>query len=51
MQFMNVFDRAMNLLDEKFMFLSSGKQIVSDVDEDKKVKKMVSTFQSYTGLY
>ncbi|XP_073275116.1 1,4-alpha-glucan-branching enzyme-like isoform X2 [Primulina huaijiensis] len=36
-KFMNAFDRAMNLLDEKFMFLSSGKQIVSDVNEDKKV--------------
>ncbi|XP_073140398.1 1,4-alpha-glucan-branching enzyme 1, chloroplastic/amyloplastic-like isoform X2 [Henckelia pumila] len=36
-KFMNAFNRAMNLLDENFMFLSSGKQIVSDVNEDKKV--------------
>lgn len=37
MQFMNAFDRAMNLLDEKFSFLSSTKQIVSSADEDDKV--------------
>jgi hypothetical protein len=34
---MNAFDQAMNALDEKFSFLSSSKQIVSDMDEDKKV--------------
>nr|GEU98143.1 1,4-alpha-glucan-branching enzyme 1, chloroplastic/amyloplastic-like isoform X1 [Tanacetum cinerariifolium] len=36
-KFMNTFDRAMNLLDEKFSFLSSAKQIVSSADEDDKV--------------
>ncbi|XP_023730697.1 1,4-alpha-glucan-branching enzyme isoform X1 [Lactuca sativa] len=36
-KFMNAFDRAMNLLDEKFSFLSSTKQIVSSTDEDDKV--------------
>ncbi|KAJ8538179.1 hypothetical protein K7X08_014719 [Anisodus acutangulus] len=36
-KFMNAFDRAMNLLDEKFSFLASGKQIVSSMDEDNKV--------------
>ncbi|KZV21055.1 1,4-alpha-glucan-branching enzyme 1, chloroplastic/amyloplastic, partial [Dorcoceras hygrometricum] len=36
-KFMNAFNKAMNLLDENLMFLSSAKQIVSDVDEDKKV--------------
>jgi 1,4-alpha-glucan branching enzyme len=34
---MNTFDQAMNALDEKFSFLSSSKQIVSDMDEDEKV--------------
>ncbi|KAG8377283.1 hypothetical protein BUALT_Bualt08G0013200 [Buddleja alternifolia] len=36
-KFMNAFDRAMNLLDEKFKFLASAKQIVSSTDEDNKV--------------
>jgi 1,4-alpha-glucan branching enzyme len=36
-KFMNAFDKAMNLLDEKFSFLSSSKQIVSSMDEDTKV--------------
>ncbi|CAN4123087.1 unnamed protein product [Withania somnifera] len=36
-KFMSAFDRAMNLLDKKFSFLASGKQIVSSVDEDNKV--------------
>ncbi|KAL6549114.1 1,4-alpha-glucan-branching enzyme [Orobanche hederae] len=36
-KFLNAFDRAMNLLDEKFMFLASSKQIVSSADEDNKV--------------
>ncbi|VFQ81469.1 unnamed protein product [Cuscuta campestris] len=36
-KFMNEFDRAMNLLDEKFSFLASEKQIVSSIDEDNKV--------------
>lgn len=35
---MNAFDRAMNSLDEKFSFLASGKQIVSSIDDDNKVK-------------
>ncbi|KAL9312514.1 hypothetical protein ACSQ67_017966 [Phaseolus vulgaris] len=35
-KFMNAFDRAMNLLDDKFSFLKSTKQIVSSAhDEDK----------------
>ncbi|GAB2300446.1 1,4-alpha-glucan-branching enzyme, variant 2 [Dionaea muscipula] len=34
---MNAFDRAMNLLDEKFSFLSSTKQIVSSANEEDKV--------------
>lgn len=34
---MNAFDRAMNLLDEKFSFLVSTKQIVSSRNEDDKV--------------
>ncbi|KAF5794407.1 putative 1,4-alpha-glucan branching enzyme [Helianthus annuus] len=37
MQFMNEFDRAMNLLDDKFSFLASTKQIVSSADEEDKV--------------
>ncbi|CAA0830114.1 1-4-alpha-glucan-branching enzyme 2-2-chloroplastic/amyloplastic [Striga hermonthica] len=36
-KFLNAFDRAMNLLDEKFKFLASSKQIVSCIDEDNKV--------------
>nr|ATD50215.1 SBE1-1 [Solanum tuberosum] len=36
-KFMNAFDRAMNSLDEKFSFLTSGKQIVSSMDDDNKV--------------
>ncbi|GAB4833006.1 1,4-alpha-glucan-branching enzyme [Ancistrocladus abbreviatus] len=36
-KFMNAFDRAMNLLDEKFSFLSSTKQIVSSANEEDKV--------------
>lgn len=34
---MNAFDTAMNLLDEKFSFLASTKQIVSSTDEEHKV--------------
>ena len=34
---MNAFDTAMNLLDEKFSFLASTKQIVSSTDEEDKV--------------
>uniref|UniRef100_A0A1D1Z3W9 1,4-alpha-glucan branching enzyme n=2 Tax=Anthurium amnicola TaxID=1678845 RepID=A0A1D1Z3W9_9ARAE len=34
---MNAFDRAMNLLDEKFSFLASTKQIVSSASEEDKV--------------
>ncbi|KAL6215843.1 hypothetical protein ACLB2K_015270 [Fragaria x ananassa] len=34
---MNAFDRAMHLLDEKFSFLSSSKQIVSSTNEEDKV--------------
>lgn len=37
-QFMNAFDRAMHLLDEKFSFLSSTKQIVSSTNEEDKVR-------------
>ncbi|TQE07479.1 hypothetical protein C1H46_006799 [Malus baccata] len=36
-KFMNAFDKAMNLLDEKFSFLSSTKQIVSSTNEEDKV--------------
>ncbi|KAL9238097.1 hypothetical protein vseg_012568 [Gypsophila vaccaria] len=36
-KFMNAFDRAMNLLDDKFSFLSSTKQIVSSANEEDKV--------------
>lgn len=36
-KFMNAFDRAMNLLDDKFSFLASTKQIVSSTDEEDKV--------------
>ncbi|KAJ0896829.1 putative 1,4-alpha-glucan branching enzyme [Helianthus annuus] len=36
-KFMNEFDRAMNLLDDKFSFLASTKQIVSSADEEDKV--------------
>ncbi|KAL8172169.1 hypothetical protein V2J09_023973 [Rumex salicifolius] len=36
-KFMNAFDRAMNLLDEKFPFLSSTKQIVSSTNDEDKV--------------
>ncbi|XP_062019670.1 1,4-alpha-glucan-branching enzyme 1, chloroplastic/amyloplastic-like [Rosa rugosa] len=36
-KFMNAFDRAMHLLDEKFSFLSSTKQIVSSTNEEDKV--------------
>lgn len=39
-QFMNNFDRAMNLLDEKYNFLSSSKQIVSFTSETDKVGLM-----------
>ncbi|KAK1303473.1 hypothetical protein QJS10_CPB11g02136 [Acorus calamus] len=36
-KYMNAFDRAMNLLDEIFLFLSSTKQIVSSTSEEDKV--------------
>ncbi|XP_042493186.1 1,4-alpha-glucan-branching enzyme 1, chloroplastic/amyloplastic-like isoform X3 [Macadamia integrifolia] len=36
-KFMNAFDRAMNLLDDKFSFLASTKQIVSSTSEEDKV--------------
>ncbi|XP_021754453.1 1,4-alpha-glucan-branching enzyme 1, chloroplastic/amyloplastic-like [Chenopodium quinoa] len=36
-KFLNAFNRAMNLLDEKFSFLSSSKQIVSSTNEEDKV--------------
>ncbi|KAL3505491.1 hypothetical protein ACH5RR_035332 [Cinchona calisaya] len=36
-KFMNAFDSAMNLLDEKFPFLASSKPIVSSMDEEDKV--------------
>lgn len=36
-QFMNEFDRAMNMLDDKFPFLASSKQIVSSTNEEDKV--------------
>lgn len=36
-QYMNAFDQAMNALDERFSFLSSPKQIVSDMNEEEKV--------------
>lgn len=36
-QFMNAFDRAMNMLDEEFAFLASSKQMVSSANNDDKV--------------
>jgi hypothetical protein len=36
-QLMNAFDRAMNLLDDKFSFLASTKQIVSSTNNEDKV--------------
>ncbi|XP_057435151.1 1,4-alpha-glucan-branching enzyme 1, chloroplastic/amyloplastic-like isoform X2 [Lotus japonicus] len=36
-KFMNAFDKAMNLLDDKFSFLASTKQIVSSTNEEDKV--------------
>ncbi|KAF6157791.1 hypothetical protein GIB67_038259 [Kingdonia uniflora] len=36
-KFMNAFNRAMNLLEEKFSFLTSTKQIVSSTNEEDKV--------------
>ncbi|KAJ6736514.1 14-ALPHA-GLUCAN-BRANCHING ENZYME [Salix viminalis] len=36
-KFMNAFDGAMNLLDEKYSFLASTKQIVSSTNEEEKV--------------
>ncbi|KAF7098994.1 hypothetical protein CFC21_100687 [Triticum aestivum] len=36
-KYMNAFDQAMNALDDKFSFLSSSKQIVSDMNEEKKI--------------
>lgn len=37
---MNAFDRAMNLLDEEFSFLSSTKLIVSSSNEEDKVQML-----------
>jgi hypothetical protein len=37
-QYMNAFDQAMNALDERFSFLLSSKQIVSDMNDEKKVR-------------
>lgn len=37
-QFMNAFDRAMNLLDDTFSFVASTKQIVSSTNEEDKVQ-------------
>ena len=37
---MNAFDKAMNLLDEKFSFIASTKQIVSSTDEENKVRML-----------
>ncbi|KAG6402412.1 hypothetical protein SASPL_134605 [Salvia splendens] len=36
-KFLNAFDRAMNLLDEKFKFLASSKQFVSSTDDADKI--------------
>lgn len=41
-QFMNAFDRAMNLLDEKYSFIASTKQIVSSTNEEDKVQMALS---------
>jgi len=38
-QFMNAFDRAMNLLDDKFSFIATTKQIVSSADDEDKVNR------------
>lgn len=43
-QFMNAFDRAMHLLDEKFSFLTSTKQIVSSTNEEDKVRCLLVLF-------
>lgn len=40
-QYMNAFDQAMNALEEEFSFLSSSKQIVSDMNEKDKVMAIV----------
>jgi 1,4-alpha-glucan branching enzyme len=37
-QYINAFDQAMNALDERFSFLSSSKQIVSDMNDEEKVR-------------
>lgn len=37
---MNAFDRAMNLLDEEFSFLSSTKLIASSSNEEDKVQML-----------
>lgn len=39
---MNAFDRAMNMLDEKFEFLASRKQMVSSANNDDKVQMFLS---------
>lgn len=36
-QHLNAFDRAMNLLDDRFHFLASAKQVVSSTSEEDKV--------------
>jgi 1,4-alpha-glucan branching enzyme len=40
-KYMNAFDQAMNALEEEFSFLSSSKQIVSDMNEKDKVMAIV----------
>ncbi|KAG6509597.1 hypothetical protein ZIOFF_027597 [Zingiber officinale] len=39
---MNAFDRAMNLLDDRFHFLASAKQVVSSTSEEDKVSFVLS---------
>lgn len=46
---MNAFDRAMNLLDDRFSFIASTKQIVSSTNEEDKVYIYIS-FIEYSVL-
>jgi len=49
-QFMNAFDRAMNLLDDKFSFLASTKQIVSSADDENKVNMPPDEYYTHHNL-
>lgn len=47
-QFMNAFDGAMNLLDDKFSFLASTKQIVSSTNDEDKVNMPPNDYTLYS---